>query len=166
MKQHIHPLMALTLMPMLFSCQSCSHRTYPEKNTDTQTTTLVRETIRDTIITVQSDTSILQALIECDANGQAYLQQIEQLTLGSKIRQSLQIQDNRITATAAIDSMSIYLTYKDRYQETTKTAHTVQVIRETTNILDSWQKFLITVGFFSILALCLWLCVKFSTTKD
>ena len=51
-----------------------------QKSTDTVTTTTITETLHDTIITIQPDSSMIQALVECDSTGQAYLRQIRQLT--------------------------------------------------------------------------------------
>ena len=105
----------------ILSAISCSRRQYPVQTTQTTSVTTITEVQHDTIVTVQPDTSMLQALIECDSTGQAYLREINQLKSSSYLHQSLNLTNNILTATAAVDSMDIYLTYKDRYQTTTNT---------------------------------------------
>lgn len=166
MKHKRTVIIALMSLSMIPCCLSCSHRQYPESSTDTSTTTVIRETVHDTVITVQPDTSIIQALVRCNADGSVYLQQIEQLKSSNGIRQTLELKDNHITATATIDSMSIYLTYKERYHETTTNTNTVQVVKETTNILQPWQRIFISVGFLTILAMCIWLFVQCMSVKS
>lgn len=100
------------------SLHSCSHRQYPTTATETVQTTTIVETLHDTVVTLAPDSAMLQALIECDSTGQAYLKEIEQLRVGAKLHQTLSLQNNLLTAAAHIDSMEIYLTYKDRYRHT------------------------------------------------
>lgn len=139
------------LLVCLLSLQSCSRRQYPPSATNTTSVTTVTEVRRDTVITVQPDSSILQALIECDSTGRAYLKEIDQLKSAANLHQSLHLEDNVLTATAVIDSMDIYLTYKDRYRTTTNTTTETQTITVTTNILKPWQKLLMYLGAIAVL---------------
>ena len=131
------PSSAIFTLSVLLLLPSCSRRQYPQQSTGTGTvtTTTITETLHDTIITIQPDTSMIQALIECDSTGQAYLRQIHQLKAGTQIRQTIHLEGGRLTATSAIDSMSIYLTYKDRYQTTEITRTETNTVTLTTNIL-------------------------------
>lgn len=143
----------VVLLVWLLSLQSCSRRQYPPSATNTTSVTTVTEVRRDTVITVQPDSSILQALIECDSTGRAYLKEIDQLKSSANLHQSLHLEDNVLTATAVIDSMDIYLTYKDRYQTTTNTATETRTVTVTTNILKAWQKLLMYLGAMAALAI-------------
>lgn len=116
----------------------------------------------DTIITVRSDTSMIQALIECDSTGQAYLSQIMQLESAARLHQNIRLQANVLTATAAIDSMSIYLTYKDRYRTTETTRTETNTVTVTTNILKSWQKLLMFIGALTLIITAVKLYLKLS----
>lgn len=79
---------------------------------------VVREVVRDTVVTVAADSSLIRALIECDSIGQAHLKQLEEYRAGERLKPPrIEICDNVLTATAEIDSMAIYLTLKDRYKE-------------------------------------------------
>ena len=107
---------------------------------------------------------MIQALVECDSTGQAYLRQIRQLKAGTQIRQTIHLEGGRLTATSAIDSMSIYLTYKERYQttETTRTETNTVTVTVTTNILKSWQKLLIFIGALALIITAIKLYLKLS----
>ena len=93
---------------------------YPHKTESTEHTITVTETIRDTVIQVQPDSSIVQALIKCDSTGRARLEEIRTLKESARVRQTLALKDNRLTAKAVVDSMGIFLTYKERYRKEQK----------------------------------------------
>ena len=59
-------------MAVILSTQSCCHKLYPHTTEVTEKTESVTETIRDTIIMVQPDSTIMQALIQCDSTGRAF----------------------------------------------------------------------------------------------
>ena len=120
------------------------------------------ETLHDTIITIQPDTSMIQALIQCDSTGQAYLRQIRQLKTGTQIKQTIHLEGGRLTATSAIDSMSIYLTYKDRYQTTEATRTETNTVTVATNILKSWQKLLMFIGALALIITAIKLYLRLS----
>ena len=156
------PTSAILILPVILLLTSCSRRQYPQHSADTVTTTTITETLHDTVITIQPDTSMIQALIECDSTGQAYLRQIRQLQAGTQIRQTLHLEAGHLTATAAIDSMSIYLTYKDRFQTTETTRTETDTVTLTTNILKSWQKLLIFIGALALIITAIKLYLKLS----
>ena len=113
MKYEIIFLLALTVA-------SCCPRLYPNKTESTEHTITVTETIKDTIVQVQPDSSIIQALIRCDSTGRARLEGIRTLKESARIQQTLALKSNRLTSRTVVDSMGIYLTYKERYQEEQK----------------------------------------------
>lgn len=129
MKRIILPIVALTVI-----C-GCSPRLYPHKTELTEHTITVTETIRDTVVQVQADSSIIQALIKCDSTGQARLEEIRTLKESARVRQALVLRDNKLTATSIVDSMGIYMTYKERYREDQKVQVVETVIEKEINVL-------------------------------
>ena len=111
-------------MAAILSLQSCCHKLYPHTTEITEKTESVTETIRDTVIMVQPDSSIIQALIQCDSTGRARLQEINALKESARLQQTISIEPEPqpykptvITVKATVDSMGIYLSYKERYIE-------------------------------------------------
>ncbi len=143
MKSKIIFLLALTVA-------SCCPKLYPHKTENTEHTITVTETIRDTVIQVQPDSSIVQALIRCDSTGRARLEEIRTLKESARVRQALALKDNRLTAKAIVDSMGIYLTYKERHKEEQHVQAIETVIEKEVNILRWWQKALMWIGIIAI----------------
>ena len=155
-----HKYLATILTLTALIPQGCSHKIYPHTTQTTQTTETITEIIRDTIIQTQPDTAILQALIRCDSTGRARLEEINTLkqTHAQHLHQTLTItpdpqphQPTPITLTTTIDSIGIYLTYKERHHQTTQTQTTETIIEKQVNILHWWQKALMWIGILTIL---------------
>ena len=111
-------------MAAILSLQSCCHKLYPHTTEVTEKTESVTETIRDTVIMVQPDSSIMQALIQCDSTGRARLQEIKALKESARMQQTISMEPEPqpykptvITVKATVDSMGIYLSYRERYKE-------------------------------------------------
>ena len=99
---------------------SCCPKLYPHKTENTECIVTVTETVRDTVIQVQPDSSVVEALIRCDSTGRARLEEIQTLRQSARVQQTLSLKDNSLSSKAVVDSMGIYLTYKDRYREEQK----------------------------------------------
>ena len=108
----------------------------------------VREAIRDTVVTVPADSSMVRALLECDSSGQIRVREVEEYRSGTrlppprlKIREAAAAGRRAcvVTASAEIDSMNIYLALKDRYQATTKAEREVVIKTVEVNRLTRWQ---------------------------
>ena len=141
--------------------QGCCPKLYPHKTTNTEHTVVVTETIRDTVIRVQPDSSIVQALIKCDSTGRARLEEIRTLKESSRIQQSLALKDNKLTAKAVVDSLGIYLTYKERHKEEQQVRTIESVIEKEVNVLKWWQKALMAIGVGAMIILTSTIIVKF-----
>ena len=111
---------------------------------------VVTETVRDTVIQVQPDSSIIQALIRCDSTGRARLEEIRTLKESSRVQQTLNMKDNKLTVKAVIDSMGIYLTYKERYREAQKVQVVETIIEKEVNVLKWWQMAMIWIGIAAL----------------
>ena len=144
---------------------SCCPKLYPHKTENTERIVTVTETVRDTVIQVQPDSSVVEALICCDSTGRARLEEIQTLRQSARVQQTLSLKDNRLTSKAVVDSMGIYLTYKDRYREEQKVQTIETVIEKEVNILHWWQKALMWAGVVSTLVLLTLLAVKFISLK-
>ena len=153
---------AIILMAAILSLQSCCHKIYPSTSQTTNTTETITEIIRDTIIQTQPDTAILQALIRCDSTGRARLEEINTLKQSVRTQQTISIakdpqphKPTPITITATVDSMGIYLTYKERYKETAEIQKIETIIEKEVNVLKWWQKLFIWLGSISTILIIL-----------
>jgi hypothetical protein len=149
--------------------QGCCPKFYPQTTTTVEHFEVVKEVVRDTVVQVQPDSSILQALIKCDSTGRARLQEIQTLKESARLQQSIKMeadllpyQPTAITVKTVVDSMGIYLTYKDRFKESTEVREIKTIIEKEVNILHWWQKVLMWIGIvFSLLfALKLYFLLK------
>lgn len=163
MRRHIRLLTTLLVL------QSCCPKLYPSSTEVIERTEVVREVVRDTVIQVQPDSSILQALIQCDSTGRARLQEIQTLKESARLQQSIKMesdplpyQPTAITVKTVVDSMGIYLTYKDRFKESVETRERETIIEKEVNILHWWQTLLMWVGviFTLLFALKLYFTLK------
>ena len=150
-------------MAAILSMQSCCHKLYPHTSEVTERKETVTEVLRDTVIMVQPDSSILQALVQCDSTGRARLQEINALKESARLQQTIKIDPDPephkptvITIKTQVDSMGIYLIYKERYKETAEIQQIENVIEKEVNILKTWQKVLMWLGVLAIL----WILIK------
>ena len=157
-------------MAAILSMQSCCHKLYPHTSEVTEKKETVTEVLRDTVIMVQPDSSILQALVQCDSTGRARLQEINALKESARLQQTIKIDPDPephkptvITIKTQVDSMGIYLKYKERYKETAEIQQIETVIEKEVNILKTWQKVLMWLGAISVIIVIGYLLIKFST---
>ena len=157
----------IRLLTTLLVLQSCCPKFYPQTTTTVEHFEVVKEVVRDTVIQVQPDSSILQALIQCDSTGRARLQEIQTLKESARLQQSIKMeadplpyQPTVITVKATVDSMGIYLTYKDRFKEAVETRKIETIIEKEVNILHWWQKALMWAGIIAIIGTCIKFVVR------
>ena len=155
MKRIIRLIVILTIV------QGCCPKLYPHEAEKLEHTVTITETIRDTIIQVQPDSSIVQALIMCDSTGRARLEEIRTLKESARVQQTLALKDNKLTAKAVVDSMGIYLTYKERYREEQKAQVVETVIEKEVNVLKWWQKALMAIGSVAMILFASTIIVRF-----
>ncbi len=149
MKRIILWAIALTIV------QSCCPKLYPHKTENTEHTVTITENVRDTIIQIQPDSSIVQALIKCDSTGRARLEEIRTLKESARVQHTLALKDNRLTTKVVVDSMGIYLTYKERHKEERKIQTIETVIEKEVNVLKWWQKTLMWIGVIAVFSIAL-----------
>ena len=160
----------IRLLTTLLVLQGCCPKFYPQTTTTVEHFEVVKEVVRDTVVQVQPDSSILQALIKCDSTGRARLQEIQTLKESARLQQSIKMeadplpyQPTVITVTATVDSMGIYLTYKDRFKESVETREIETIIEKEVNILHWWQKLLMWAGGIVITITVGWIIGRFAT---
>lgn len=160
----------IRLLTTLLVLQGCCPKFYPQTTTTVEHVEVVKEVVRDTVIQVQPDSSILQALIQCDSTGRARLQEIQTLKESARLQQSIKMeadplpyQPTVITVKATVDSMGIYLTYKNRFKESVETREIETIIEKEVNILHWWQKLLMWVGGIVLAITVGWIIGRLAT---
>ena len=160
----------IRLLTTLMVLQGCCPKFYPQTTTTVEHFEVVKEVVRDTVVQVQPDSSILQALIKCDSTGRARLQEIQTLKESARLQQSIKMeadplpyQPTVITVKATVDSMGIYLTYKDRFKESVETREIETIIEKEVNILHWWQKLLMWAGGIVITITVGWIIGRLAT---
>ena len=160
----------IRLLTTLLVMQGCCPKFYPQTTTTVEHFEVVKEVVRDTVIQVQPDSSILQALIQCDSTGRARLKEIQTLKESARLQQSIKMeaaplpyQPTVITVKATVDSMGIYLTYKDRFKEAVETREIETIIEKEVNILHWWQKLLMWIGGIVITIAVGWIIGRLAT---
>ena len=138
------------MIVILTIVQGCCPKLYPYKTENIDHTVITTETVRDTVIQIQPDSSIVQALIKSDSTGRARLEEIRTLKESARVQQTLALKDNKLTAKSVVDSMGIYLTYKERYLEEQKVQVVETIIEKEGNVLKWWQKALMWIGIIAI----------------
>jgi hypothetical protein len=110
---------------------------------------VIRETVRDTVVTVKADSSLIRALLECDSLGQVRLKELLDYQAGERLKPpDVDITDNVLTAKAQVDSMNIYLQLRDRYERhtITQTQTDKEIIEVEVNRLTWWQGLWVKLG--------------------
>lgn len=145
----------------------CSPKMYPHRTESAEHTVTVTETVRDTVVQVRPDSSIVRALIRCDSTGRARLEEIRMLRESSRLQQTLTVespaeayQPTVVTVKAVVDSMGIYLTLKERYREELQVRTVETVIEKEVNVLRWWQTALMWMGGVAIIMSVVLLILK------
>lgn len=106
---------------------------------------VIREQVRDTVVHIEADSSVVRALVECDSMGKAHIKELLSYKTGKRIQPpKIKIEDNILTSTAKVDSLSIYLKLKDRYEREITTEVRTEIIE--VNCLTWWQKTWMRIG--------------------
>lgn len=131
---------------LLASCRT--PRVITAESRQTQTDSIViRETIRDTTVIVEADSSMISALVECDSMGRAYIRQLTAYRSGERLQPpKITIEDNILTATATADSLNIKIQLLERQIESHKAKSEVRVEFVEVNRPTWWQQLWIKIG--------------------
>ena len=81
------------------------------------TVTVVTTVVRDSMITLPADSSVIRAWFECDSLNQVIMTQLEEIA-GNTIKPTTIFNSGFLTVTAKIDSQALYLQWKERHDST------------------------------------------------
>lgn len=143
---------------------SCSPRLSPVEHVVYKSDTVrvtVDNILRDTLVRIEPDSSIMRALIECDSTNQAHLTEISQLRSSDRISTSVTLYNNQLLISNKIDSISVYLTLRDRYEKVEHKTDSLdrETITVTENVMYWWQKALMYAGAI-LLITCIVIIIK------
>jgi hypothetical protein len=133
------------ILPGCITQQKCSERFPCIESTDTIVRDSVQTIVRDSVLIVPSDSSALQALLECDKE-QVRLKQIIAYTTGKYVEiPIIRIKDNVIYVECKADSLRIAWTWyeRNRFKYVKTMTQAVQVRYQ----LTKWQSFLYVSGY-------------------
>ena len=117
-------------------------------------TVIIHDSVIQTIVShdIEPDTSLLQALIECNANGEAKIKEITSNKNGSHVHSDVHIKNNVISVSCVVDSFAVYTIMTKRMKETnsssieTKTLAPVKYIPKIYKWAFWFSLFVIVVG--------------------
>lgn len=109
---------------------------------------------------------MVKSLLECDSVGNVLIKQLTEYQTGERLKPpKVDISDNILTATAEIDSMSIYLSLKDRYVERAETSKIMEMKEVEVNRLNGWQKFRLWIGNIALILIPVGIYFKIKKIK-
>ena len=140
--------MLIILLAALLAACSPSLKLQSSQTEATDTVT-VTEQVRDTVVVLERDQSMLRALLECDSVGQVQMRRLMEYQAGNRLKPpDIEVRDNVLTATAQADSMAIF-----RIERHTSTRKEFQVVE--VNRLNTWQRTWMRIGQVSAVSLIL-----------
>ena len=75
-----------------------------------------REIIKDTVVRIEADSTLFEALIECDSNNQAYISKINNLSSGVKTSVKYVFKDKILTVESKVNKDSIVIYWRNFYE--------------------------------------------------
>jgi hypothetical protein len=146
-KAIIYLLVSVIVIAVIASLSSC-HRPPVVARNDSTEKVIIRETVYDTTYLIDSDSSWVQYLIECQGE-KARLVQMVAMKPGENVRPpEVVIRDRYLTAKCKVDSFAVYQSMKVR--DTTRITSVSSVVVKQENYLTGWQWF--QVWAFRIMA--------------
>jgi len=103
----------------LFSCTAKRTVTTTEHTQSAVVDTthiITRETIQDTVIHLLADSSMFEAMIECDSNNQAFIRQITRMENGRKVQTKVVFKDKILRVESRVNADSIKVYWKNYYE--------------------------------------------------
>jgi len=129
------------------------------------------EKLRDTIIHIPADSSLIEALFECDSLRQVQLKSITAIKPGKNIKPSISMEGNKATFKCEVDSLEVVLTWIEKHLSQYKyvfDSHSNDVttaVENRVNYVTGWQWFQIWVGRIVLILLLLYSGYKFLSSK-
>lgn len=140
----------LILLLGLFTLAGCRtpHILTTSVETHAVDTVKIVETVRDTVVRIKADSSMIRALIECDSTGKATLKQLLEYRAGERLKPpEIGIDENNVlTAKAEIDSLALYLQLRERFEQRYSKSETNATTETPVNVLTWSQGLWIRLG--------------------
>ncbi len=142
----------LSYLFLVFFALSCSRRIIPSSKVEIDSVFVKTvERVRDTILVVEADSSLLKAYVECDSLNNVRIRQIISYKQGRKMPvPQINIKDNILTAKASLSDEKLLFQYKERYNELKIKSQKQEIKVIEVNRIKNWQKTLMLLGALSI----------------
>ncbi len=140
----------------LASCAACPPQIVQSHKTDS---VRIVERLRDTIITLPPDSTLLRAMLHCDSLGQVQMERIEELeSRNNKVQHNLSLEGNILTSKAITPPSELQFKLHERDTERLQTTKQTQVVE--VNRLSWWQRLWIGCGQIAAAALVIALLLR------
>ena len=146
---------------LAFFASSC--RTLKSPTRTHESKTFVKETIRDTVVSIPADRSSFRASLGVDEQGNTTIKEVLNVHVGKRSKApQVQIMDQVLKVDCLCDSMSIYLKLKD--------THITDMLKETAFVptekaLSAWQQVQLWLGRVLLIAITGGLIILFFAKK-
>jgi len=144
-------VLILSLLLILTGCASMRPRLV-----QSDTVRVVTEVPKDSIVFLPADSSVLKAWFECDSLNHVIMTGMETAS-GDKVTQSATFDSGVWIVKAHVDSLSIYLKWKERHEKIKVTNTVEKVIVKK----PAWLLWLAGIGTGAILILIILIILKF-----
>lgn len=133
----------------------------------TDTITVTREIVRDSVVVIPPDSTWLIAWFECDSLNQVVMTELEK-SRGNNLQQSADFDSSGVfTINTRVDSQSIYLSWRERHDTATitntviKTVEVEKVVRKT----PAWLLWLAGLGAGAIVIMIILIVIMQKSIK-
>ena len=140
---------AALVMYLLLVCSSCRSLKHPTLTKQSQT--IIKETLRDSTVTIPADRSSFRAVLETDQAGNSTLKEVLQSSAGKRVRApQVQLSGGFLQVDCITDSANIYLKWKEK--------HITDMLKETVYVptekeLTTWQHVQLWLGRVLLIAI-------------
>jgi len=125
-------------------------------------TRIINNSPKDTIIKINQDASLIDMLFECDSLRQMQIKDVLAVTPGKNVRPaSVKVNGDTLKVSCYVDSFSVYMQYKERFEKTDSTIHeehdsTIsKTVTTTVDCITSFENFEIWAGRIALILLVL-----------
>lgn len=142
----------LLLVALILIASGC--RTMRQHKFTHESKTLIKETLRDTVVHIPADRSHFRAKLGLGETGKPIIKEVLHAQVGKKAKlPQVRIQDQMLQVDCLCDSMSIYLQLKDR--------HITDMLKETVYVptekpFSPWQQVQLWLGRVLLIGLMVW----------
>lgn len=130
---------------LLLSCSSSRHLEKPPSLTFWKVERDTVWSLRDTVVVSPADSCLMEALLECDSNGQALLSRVLSLQTGRRVTQQVELKENHLRVQSQVATDSIPAQLKD--MQVTVQEEKVVTVERVINVVKGYQWFFIYSGF-------------------